>query len=261
VAQAGPQAPFFCLSPGRSGSTTLARVLSQSPDCDCRHEPHPQLIAEATEWRYRGARGEEIVAALRRSRRPSRGTVYGETSHKMALIVPLIRRAFAGARFVWVTRDGREFARSAFRLGWHADGPPESEWAAWRPRGDLAGEVSPGEWAAMDRFERVCWHWSYVNRVVEADLARSPAAGIRVRLEELEGELPRICEHVGVAPVAFEVGRENERWPAYSAGRPLAEMPPWPHWDRGLRSAFERRCGELMDRLYPGWRRAQGAAA
>lgn len=262
VAQAGPNAPFFCLSPGRSGSTSLARALSQSPLCDCRHEPHPQLIAEATRWRYRRRGGEEIVALLRRSRTPADGArIYGETSHKMALIVPLIRRAFPGARFVWVTRDGRDFVRSAFRLGWHGDGPPDSEWAAWRPRGDLAGEVPSEAWGAMDRFERICWHWSFVNRVIESDLARAPAAAIRVRLEELEAELPRICEHVGVVPVAFELGRQNERWPAYAAGRPLAELPRWPRWDRPLRGAFERQCGELMDRLYPGWREVGGAAA
>lgn len=258
--------PLFCLSPGRSGSTTLAHTLSQAPDCDCRHEPHPQLIAEATSWRYRRTSGGRIATVLRASRQPQPpARVYGETSHKMALIVPLIRRAFPSARFVWLTRDGRDFVRSAYRLGWYEDGEPDSEWARWRPRGDLAGEVPRERWLRTDRFERVCWHWSYVNRVIEADLATTgvaesprPArrAWIRVRLERLESELPRICEYAGIAPFEFKVERENERWPAYAAGRPLAELDEWPRWTPARHEAFERHCGALMDRLYPRWRAA-----
>ena len=259
---------FFVVSPGRSGSQTVAQVLSQSPTCLCLHEPHPQLVAESARYQYGRFGHDRAVALLRRTRpQGDPDAVYGESNNRLALLLPPLREAFPDACFVWLLRDGRDFVASELQRGGFADPPrrrwTQTKWERWRPRGDEVGDVPAATWASWDPFSRLCWQWAWVNRRIGADLADlGPDRLRRVRIEELAGDLPELCRWLGLEPVDFVVPRANRRRDAGDPGgadRALPNNVPrvesWDGWDDGRRAVFEDRCGDVMDEHYPGWRK------
>lgn len=253
---------FFALSTGRAGSRTLAAILSQSATCTCLHEPHPQLIEESARYRYGELETKELVRLLRASRREAEDRVYGETSNRLALVVPVLREAFPEARYVWLVRDGRDVVSSAVQRGWFDTGRsdyPPNEWERWRLRGDLVADVSEADWASWTAFRRVCWLWAYTNRLIEHDLADGGVERPRiVRLERLPDELDGLADHLGIERGDWIVGRLNARG-AESEVAPLERVNVvdrvwgWQDWTAEQREDFEALCAPVMDALYPEW--------
>lgn len=248
--------PFFVVSTGRSGSTTIARVLSQHPEVECLHEPRIHLIRLSTEWAH-GMKSEDAVRAELDALYESTvctAPVFGESDQNLSVLLePLLERV-PTARVVWLIRDGRDTVASSYRKGWYQSGshPRRQIWDEYRLRGDACGDVSPGTWAAMSAFEKNCWYWSYVNRTIETQLSKLPAdRWVRVRLEELDDQTDALYTFLGVEPVPAVVERHNA---GTSAPRGV------PAWDPTMAEAFERLCGEEMDRWYPNWRSEIDAA-
>lgn len=255
---------FFVLNAGRSGSRTLATVLSQSPTCTCLHEPYPQLIAESVRYRYGEITSDALVDILRETRGlPDRHQTYGECANRLSLLVPVLRQAFPDARFVHLVRDGRDFVSSAVQRGWYgtAENDPatqRSEWQQWRLSGDRAGAVDSHHWAAMGQFERVCWLWTYTHEILMEDLEGCPS--MLLRIEELARSLPDLCAHLSIAPTNFQIVRANRRRTADDAEgsdrrktNMVDELFTWHDWDDEQAAIFAARCGPIMDRLYPSW--------
>lgn len=255
---------FFVLNSGRAGSKTIAKLLSQSPACRCLHEPEPRLVAEATQYRYGELAHEDAVDLLRRTRSEDRDVLRGETNNKLALLVPALREAFPGARYVWLVRDGRDTVASMVQRGWYherEDEPGASEWQRWRPRGDRLG-VDPDEWASWGQLERVAWAWTWVNRLIERDLRGLADVVTRVRVEELGSELPRLATFLGLPAFSATLDRANRRATDASAAdnrtNVVERVERWMSWDGDQRAAFQRHAGDLMDELYPWWRDDDG---
>ena len=256
---------FFVLNTGRSGSQTIANVLSQSANCTCLHEPEPALIEDATRYRYGSIGGDHIKKLLQRTRpAPSSEQQYGESNNKLALLVPVLEAAFPKSNYVWLLRDGRDVVCSALQRGWYSDqdyGRDASLWSKWRLQGDLLGVVAREEWASWGAFERNCWLWSYTNGLIQTDLER--LGGERQRalcIEALETELPQLCDFLGIAIASFNIDRLNARYVGDGGLGGLNRVEhilSWRDWDVKQRGIFEHHCGELMDRCYPNWRRGK----
>jgi acetyltransferase-like isoleucine patch superfamily enzyme len=246
--------PFFVVSTGRSGSMTVARVLSQHPDVTCLHEPHVQLIRLSTRWAEaatadRTALRAELDALYDLALSPT--PVYGESDQNLSLLLDPLLDRYPEARVVWLVRDGRDVVASGVARGWYGPGVSENvrraAWDAHRLQGDRLGDVPAAAWAAMTPFEKNCWYWAYVNRTVRERLAALPAERWTwVRLERLAERAEDVFRLIGVDPVPVEVGRHNR-------GRPSR---PWTPEER---AAFRRLCGDEMDRSYPGWRSGRPA--
>jgi hypothetical protein len=259
--EAGANPPFFVVNPGRSGSKAIAAALDVAPGCVCLHEPKPALISEATRWRNGELPDEHLIAMLAETRRWDPGTTYGETNNKLALIIPLLNRAFPDCRFVWLVRDGREVVHSYVRRGAHTPAERKSEkpWKRWRAQGDLVGAVPPDRWGEMDSFERCCWQWDWVNGLIAEGLAAvGPERWRRVRLEDLAGQLGDVASFLGLDGDGLTLTRVNEG--KSRAGEPR-KIPSWSEWDDDQRAKFERWCADLMDECYPEWRDRSGAWA
>lgn len=262
---------FFAVSTGRSGSTTLAQVLTQSPSCLCLHEPHPQLVAESARYCY-GELATGAAASLIRSTRVPRvgGRVYGETNNRLSLMVVPVRRAFPEAQFVWLLRDGRDFVASELQRG--AYGPAlgswwaHSKWDRWRLDGARASAVDSDVWASWDPFTKLCWQWSWVNRRIERDLDGLGPSGARVVLvEEIASHLDELVAWLGIDPVDFVIPRANRRGTVSDLGGTGGAGPnlvptvaSWRSWTAPMRKIFENHAALLMDEKYPGWRADDG---
>lgn len=263
---------FFVVTTGRSGSKTIAHVLSQSPDCVCFHEPDPILIREATLYQY-GLLSDEWLKAILLSTRPAmlNGKVYGESNQKLSSLIPVLAAAFPQSRFIWLVRDGRDVVASTYYARqWYkpvgelvdqrkylAGSLKLKEWIWYRLRGDLVGDMTTAEWESLSLFEKNCWLWFRTNQIIHQHLSKLPQERwMLVRLNTLFEQLPSLCQFVGIqVPADVEGERHNVS---------LSRLPPerkpkrWPDWSDEQRNAFNKWCQEMMDYLFPGWRDESG---
>ena len=200
--------PFFIVSSGRSGTAMLHKALSALPDMEMHHEYMVQISQPLAVKRYLGLIGaEEARRVLSNTHGAaihySQAAHWGDSSNKLSWLIPDLASLFADARFVHLVRDGRKVAGSYFHklgrecyddrstaiLQAHFDDPsapappPEKKYWWPCPRREAADAAV---FRSYDQFERICWHWAEVNRVVMEELARlDPARSLFVRLEDL----------------------------------------------------------------------------
>jgi hypothetical protein len=135
----------------------------------------------------------------------------GDSSNKLSWLIPDLAGLMPDAKFVHLVRDGRKVASSYFHklgkecyddrstaiLAAHARDPehnpaPPPEKKYWWPRarqGDRFGQEFP----SFDQFERICWHWGEINRVILDALSTvSAERKLFTRLENLEAEASEV---------------------------------------------------------------------
>jgi hypothetical protein len=197
------------------------------------------------------------------TRKPtSKDDIYCESNQTLSLIIPILVGTFPNAKFIWLIRNGLDQVSSAFAKQWYSghsenhdryeDCPPvERMWIDGRIRGDLAGSVSKEEWNQMSRFEKCCWYWNYVNRLIYKDLTLHAKDSYRqLKLEEINHELGSLLDWMGfkvtIVPSAKKIN--------------IGKRPPyhWSEWSHEDRESFKKWCGDLMDIYYPEWRSPDG---
>jgi len=247
---------FFVVSTGRSGSTTIARVLNENESCSCQHEPRYQMIRISSDFLHGKITESDALNELSDnfiecSKYHDRIT-FGESDQKYGNLISLIHKVLPKAKFIWLLRDARDVVASTYGRGWFDDFefgyaptpmiPIHSEepWSQFRPNGYEAGQFSESEWKYMSSFERNCWYWSFWNRTIEQQLKQVPdEQWMFLRLEELETRITDLqnflkLNKVGVAVDSHNVavhGRHksdnwsSDEWEAYTkwCAQPMAE--------------------------------------
>ncbi|MEI9885728.1 MAG: sulfotransferase [Rhizomicrobium sp.] len=201
--------PFFIVSSGRSGTAMLHKALSADPLIDMQHEYAVQITQPLAVRRYLDlCDSREALKTLAQTHVAamaySGAKFWGDSSNKLSWLIPELAQLLPNAKFVHLVRDGRKVAGSYFRkladecyddrstriLQAHYDDPgkalaPPPEKKYWWPvprRGDPLAAAFRG----FNQFERMCWHWAEVNRVILDALAALPAnKHFFVRLEDL----------------------------------------------------------------------------
>ncbi|MFZ5484022.1 MAG: glycoside hydrolase family 99-like domain-containing protein [Pseudomonadota bacterium] len=250
VSQQAAATNFFILSTGRCGSTTIRDFLNQARNCHCVHEPEPQLIAEATRYAYGEFDHREMVDLLRTTRPVQvEGKRYGESNLKLSFVFDALDEAFPQASYVWLLRDGRETVASMHARGWYTQSSELHAWERWRIQGDRVGDVSVQAWMKMTPFEKCCWYWTYVNRLIQRKLNRVADRSMRVRVEYLQQASPQVFGFLELTrPDTAIVGKANV---AMAHHRP-EHYSAWPEEQVAM---FKDYCGSAMDEWYPGWDR------
>lgn len=250
VSQDAGATNFFILSTGRCGSTTIRDFLNQARNCHCVHEPEPQLIAEATRYAYGEFDHREMVELLRTTRPVQvEGKRYGESNLKLSFVFDALDEAFPQASYVWLLRDGRETVASMHARGWYTHSSELHAWERWRIQGDRVGDVSVQAWMNMSAFEKCCWYWTYVNRLIQRKLNRVADRSMRVRVEYLQQASPQVFGFLELTrPETAIVGKANV---AMAHHRP-EHYSAWPEEQVAI---FKDYCGSAMDEWYPGWDR------
>jgi hypothetical protein len=238
---------FFIVSSGRSGTAMLHKVLSAAGDIEMHHEYMVHRVQPLAVRRYMGwADAAEAVQVLRETHvaaiHYSDAARWGDSSNKLSWLIPELAALLPDAKFVHLARDGRKVASSYFHklgnecyddrstaiLAAHARNPghnpappPEKKywWPLARP-GDPFTRAFPG----FNQFERICWHWAEINRVILEALAALPSERkLFSRLEDLEGNasavnalfdflaLPYRTEHSGMFGRPHNVNRPQDR--------------------------------------------------
>ena len=260
--------PFFIVSSGRSGTAMLHKALSAVAGVEMHHEYMVQITQPLAVRRYLGLIEESETARIIAETyagaiRYSEARHWGDSSNKLSWLIPDLASAFPKARFVHLVRDGRKVASSYFhKLGGecyddrstailqaHYDDPaahpaPPPEKKYWWPL-PRHGSADASAFRGFCQFERICWHWAELNRLVLKELSQLPAERtLFVRLEELRAspsevrslyqflELPYSSETYGVFARPHNVNRPEDRL-----------------LDARHRGQFEAIAGDMLARL------------
>jgi acetyltransferase-like isoleucine patch superfamily enzyme len=250
---------FFVVTTGRSGSMTIADVLSQHPQVTCRHEPRTQLIRLSTELAHSLKTSVQVKAELSAiyfSSSVFPQGVYGEADQKLWNLIPIMDELFPASKFIWLIREGREVVASTYARDWFdpeqatqadpTDIAGTGAWHFYRLNGARCGAFSEEDWQQMSVFARNCWYWGYLNEQIECQLSKLPdARWTMIRLHKLDAQRARLFHFLGVAPAPVDVKRLNVS---------TATTVPWARWSTQQQTDFERWCGPGMDRWYPEWK-------
>lgn len=259
-------APFFIVSSGRSGTAMLHKALSAIAGVEMHHEYMVQITQPLAVRRYLGLVDAQQTARLIGETYGgaicySGAAHWGDSSNKLSWLIPDLAAAFPEARFVHLVRDGRKVASSYFhKLGDECyddvsteilrahveDGlpapPPEKKYWWPLPR---QGSADAARFRAFSQFERICWHWAELNRVVLEELSRlSAERTLFVKLEELRAspsEVQKLYEFLGLPyrDAAYEAYTRP-----HNVNRPEDRL-----LDAGQRQQFEAVAGEMQAQL------------
>jgi hypothetical protein len=201
--------PFFIVSSGRSGTAMLHKALSETAGVEMHHEYMVQIVQKLAVRRYLGlCDSPEALKTLAETHAAAIGysaaAHWGDSSNKLSWLIPELAALLPGAKFVHLARDGRKVAGSYYRklgeecyddrstriLQSHYDDPahcpaPPPEKKYWWPVPRRNDPVARN-FRNFGQFERICWHWAEINRViVEALTALPPEKHLFIRLEDL----------------------------------------------------------------------------
>jgi len=246
----------------------LHKALSAVAGVEMHHEYMVQITQPLAVRRYLGlingndaARliGETYGGAIRYSE----GAHWGDSSNKLSWLIPDLAQAFPKARFVHLVRDGRKVASSYFHklgaecyddrstaiLQAHYDTPdacpaPPPEKKYWWPV-PRHGSADADAFRSFSQFERICWHWAELNRLVLKELSQLPAERtLFVRLEELRAspsEVRGLYDFLGLpySEAAYGIFARP-----HNVNRPEDRL-----LDTRERGQFEAIAGDMLARL------------
>ena len=248
-----PEKVVFILSTSRTGTKTLAEGLAGDDICSPHQPPHSRLLTIASncylhnwlprsvlEWLVTRLREPQILNADCR--------YYVQVFSLDYLPAKIISERYPNVYIAHIVRDPRTFVRSY--LNWtHSR---FKSWVAnkivlgWHPSGYFTGELSWREWRRMDEFQRVCWHWTYKNTLLE-ELFADDERYIRIRFEDLflaqdSGTLREMLAFVGI-PYQERFAAMLQKSKNVSR---KAYFPAWEAWETERKRQLLDICGEKM---------------
>jgi hypothetical protein len=200
-AQREPSRIFFLVGCGRSGTTSLARILNEAKNGICLNEPLPNLTWETrklSEGRLPDPH-QVILRTLvpRVAETLDRGLVYGEKNLTFAPFIPFLYD-FLRCRLIYVRRDGRDVVTSW--INWHnqlygtvyreckdpgALSDRAVDWLSSVPLEEDHYDYSrprpaPDDdwydcWEDLSRLEMLAWYWSRTNDLMLDRFAEIPS--------------------------------------------------------------------------------------
>lgn len=158
---------FFCLSTGRTGTTTLANILSISSKLIAFHEPKPYLYGMScalyqnselsntkfAEQAFLAVRAEKLKIAELAEKK------YVETSPQVTFLAPIIASAIPRSKFVHIVRHPADVVRSGMRRKWY-DGHSADNTRITPIKGTKDADM----WDQWSTFEKNCWLWNETNK-------------------------------------------------------------------------------------------------
>ncbi len=254
--------PIFAIGAPRSGTTFLGACLKKLPEISYHFEP---VITKAAVRRVADGDWSDFQAKL--LYRPTYAWLMrmsGETDLRFCektpgncFILPFLNRAFDGAKFIHIVRDGRDSALSLSKKPWYANASRES--GLRDPDGYLFGP-STRFWVEKDRtseyeqtndLHRCIWLWRrYVECALEGAQSIPAENYLELRYEDLLAEpgdyADRISDFLEISdPASREAFRATVTGDAHadSIGRWKKEV------DEQQATQLHEEAGALLEQL------------
>lgn len=197
---------IFVLSTGRTGTKTLATLISLSKDYLSYHEAVPKLF-RLSRLAYSVEAVSEINDVLKEAFLIARrdlleyslkcGRGYAETGNHVTFLAKVIHETIPEARFIHLVRDPRSVIRSGMRRNWYANSP--YDYIRITPKND--SEIAD-KWKYFSSFQKNVWLWNETNKWIIDFMSIMPyEKALLIHSEELfdrnEETLIRLYDFLG----------------------------------------------------------------
>lgn len=203
-----PEKIVFILSTSRTGTKSLAEGLAGHDIVSPHQPPFSRLLTVASNYYLHGWLPEHALEWLvLHVREPqifrSNCRYYMQVYSLDYMAAKIISDKYPNVYIIHIVRDPRTFVPSY--MNWlrtrYKSYLANKIVYGWHPSGFFTGEMPWRKWRKMDQFQRICWHWSYKNMLLER-LFEGCEHYIQVRFEDL------FCEKgMGVLRSVFSLMR------------------------------------------------------
>jgi hypothetical protein len=249
-----PEKIVFILSTARTGTKTLAEGL-RSDDILSLHQPaFSRLLTIASNFYLQGWLPERrlkwLVSRFREPQILGANCRYYVQAYSLDhLPAKIISQRYSNVYIVHIVRDPRTFVPSY--LNWmhtrFKSFVANKLVPGWHPSGFFTGQVSWHKWRRMDEFQKVCWHWTYKNALLER-LFEGDERYTRVRFEDLFGGEPEVLrstlDFIGI-PYRQEFAALLQQHKNVSH---KSYFPTWHECETQKKQQLLEICGEGMQR-------------
>jgi hypothetical protein len=201
--------PIFIIGSGRSGTRMLYKLFSGIEKVEVFHEYLCTHLQPTASKYFMGITSKkdtkiELMKLHGSAIQYSDSQYWIDCSNKLSWIIEPLYELFPNAKFIHVIRDGRKVVSSFFHklaieiyddestkilTNWLAnpkkqlEPPPEKKYWWNIPQ---KGQPFYKEFPSFNQFQRICYHWTEVNRVIQESFNKLPQHSYRVcKLEEL----------------------------------------------------------------------------
>lgn len=205
--------PNFIIGTGRSGTRSMFRMLSGTPNTEIHHEYSVNEIQKISALYYMKLIDKStVLEAIRRNHASavhySTANTWIDSSNKLSWIIKPLHEIFPQSRFLAIIRDGRKVVSSFYYKlreemyddesvqilsNWIDDpinlpSPPPEKRYWWNiPQ---KNQLWHKEFNHFDRLQRVAWHWSECNRSIISSFSNLPDNQVKVvKLEDLTSNI------------------------------------------------------------------------
>jgi hypothetical protein len=248
-----PEKIVFILSTSRTGTKTLAEGLEGGDICSPHQPTHSRFLTVASNYYLHGwlprKALEWLVTRLREPQILNAGCRYYVQVFSLDYLpAKIISERYPNVYIVHIVRDPRTFVRSY--LNWtHTRAKSfvaNKLVLGWHPSGCFTGEMPCEEWRRMDEFQRVCWHWTYKNALLER-LFGDDEQYLRVRFEDLyfEEEAEELRKMFAFIGIPYQERYESVIRKRKNASR-KTYCSSWSNWPIEQQSQLSKICGKKM---------------
>ncbi len=248
-----PERIAFILSTGRTGTKALAEGLLGDDILSPHQPPFSRLLTMASNYYLHGWLPESILRWLvNRIRVPqilqTDCRYYIQVFSLDHLPAKIISQQYPNVYIIHIVRDPRTFVVSY--LNWvhtrFKSFVANKLVLGWHPSGFFTREIPWRTWRRMDEFQRVCWHWSYKNALLES-LFEDDERYMRIRFEDLFlAHDPEVLK----ATLSFIGIPYQDRFAAMlSQSKNVSRktyFPPWKEWEGERQRQLLNLCAEQM---------------
>ena len=246
---------LFLLGTGRTGSTTLSRLLDLSKHITSAHELRPKTFALSTDiydsGRYDDPAIMDAVFCGQRlyvyNKAVRKGNLVAEISPFLSFCAPALAKAFPNSKFIYMHRRPEEFVRSAMRRGWYHNNKYDA--VRLTPK---AGTKDYEAWESWPQFDKICWLWKEYNsvclhlydRLADNRKMTLPCADF---FENPEGSSKSIFRFLDLPMIPLEKANNQMQVPVNA--QETGSFPRSSEWTSAQRQRLECIAGEMMMKL------------
>lgn len=229
--------PVFIVGSGRNGSEAVVRLLRHFDNVEVYHEFMVHYVQPlGTKYYMRLFDQSSLIHSLSITHETAislcERDFWIDSSNKLSWVIEGLKVIFPKAKFIHLLRDGRRVVSSYYHKladECYADRDVKvlTDWLNMKstkrppPMKKYWWPVPKGGFGDYDQFQRICWHWQKVNKVILDDLANVPSdRKLTIKLEDFvsrESTYRTFLEFIGL-PIKLDLFEllerpSNVRWP------------------------------------------------
>ena len=246
---------IFIISTGRTGGRTLKNVFSTFKDAVVIHEM-PPLLLQTTYLKYKKVLDYETKC---RELKFKWGIVddlsnkwaktYIELNPCLWNLVPELSNMFLNSKFLYITRDGRDYVRSGLGRGWYSQKREGNFWEEYRI---TPNDMYYKDWDEWSQFKKITWFWKEVNAQILKGLKSVPTTRkLQIKIEDINMEtLPNIFKWMDIP---FNKTEVEEAFNTKLGVSRKFNILHWKKWSNKRRKEFNSLAGDMLKELKYKW--------